>query len=425
MSLAPSIKGWCPGALRPMESGDGLIVRLRITGGVLSASHALLIADVAHRYGNGLIDLSGRANLQLRGVSPSNWPHLIEDLSRHGLIDQDAEAEAVRNVMASPLAGLDPSALLDITPDVKALEARLVSNRALHDLPAKFGFLIDDGSTLPIAQEEADIGFEAITHESRVHYAVRLARSETVALIEPDHLATTAEQMALAFINASSTSDKHFRRLKDWLQAECAEALFKTVGLTTLITHKRATVTPSPFGYHALGANGYFGVGAPFGRFSAQGLIALANAAAKGGSGELRLTPWRAILIPGLSEEAAATLIEQAGPTYITAPHDPRLAVAACPGAPDCLSASVPTHGDALAFASLFKGHAVSGTHLHVSGCEKGCARPKATKLVLVGRDGHYDLVLNGKASDTAVRRGLTREAAETALRDLISGDAA
>jgi precorrin-3B synthase len=425
MSLAPSIKGWCPGALRPMESGDGLIVRLRITGGVLSAAQALLIAEAAHRYGNGLIDLSGRANLQLRGVNPTEWPHLIEDLSSHGLIDQDAEAEAVRNVMASPLAGLDPSALLDIRPDVKALEARLINSRALHELPAKFGFLIDDGSTLPLAHEEADIGFEAIMYESRVHYAVRLAGAESVALIEPEHLVTTAEQVALAFISASRTSDKQFKRLKDWLQAEGAEALFKTVGLTTLITHRRTTTTPSPFGFHTLGTQTYLGVGAPFGRFSAQGLIALAQAAAKDGSGELRLTPWRAILIPSLSEEAAATLIEKAGPAYITAAHDPRLAVAACPGAPECLSASVPTHGDALAFATLFKGRAVSGTHLHVSGCEKGCARPKATKLVLVGRDGRYDLVMNGKASDTPVRHGLTREAAETALRELISGDAA
>ena len=425
MSLAPSIKGWCPGALRPMESGDGLIVRLRITGGVLSAAQALIIAEAAHRYGNGLIDLSGRANLQLRGVSPTEWPHLIEDLSRHGLIDQDADAEAVRNVMASPLAGIDPSALLDIRPYVKALEVRLVDHQALHALPAKFGFSIDDGGLLSLSSQEADIGFEAMTHLDRVHFAVRLAGAETVALIEPDHLVSKAEALALAFINISTTPDKRFRRLKDWLQAEGAAALFKTVGLDTLITHARASHAPSPYGYHALGAKGFLGLGAPFGRFSANGLTALANAAAKEGSGELRLTPWRAILIPGLSEEASAKLIEQAGPSYIAAPDDPRLAVAACPGAPDCLSASVPTHDDALAFAHLMKGRPVSGTHLHVSGCEKGCARPKATKLVLVGRDGRYDLVLNGKASDTPIRQGLTREAAAAALKEYDTGDAA
>lgn len=425
MSLAPSIKGWCPGALRPMESGDGLIVRLRITSGMLSAAQALIIAEAAHRYGNGLIDLSGRANLQLRGVSPTAWPHLIEDLSRHGFIDQDADAEAVRNVMASPLAGIDPSALIDIRPYVKALETRLVENQALHALPAKFGFSVDDGSLLSLSSEEADIGFEAMTHLGRVHFAVRLAGAETVALIQPDHLVSVAEAAALAFINISKIPDKQFRRMKDWLQAEGAAALFKTVGLDTLVSHARSSDAPMPIGYHAMGVNGFLGLGAPFGRFSANGLTALANAAAKDGSCELRLTPWRAILIPGLSKDSAATLVTQAGPAYIAAPDDPRLLVAACPGAPDCLSASVPTHDDALAFAHLLKGLPVSGTHLHVSGCEKGCARPKATKLVLVGRDGRYDFVLNGKASDTPIRRGLTREAAAAVLKDYGSGDAA
>ena len=28
-AIAPRRKGWCPGALRPMETGDGLLVRVR------------------------------------------------------------------------------------------------------------------------------------------------------------------------------------------------------------------------------------------------------------------------------------------------------------------------------------------------------------------------------------------------------------
>ena len=62
------IKGWCPSALRPMQSGDGFVVRIRPHGGRLSAEQAEGIADLAERHGNGLIDLTGRANLQIRGV---------------------------------------------------------------------------------------------------------------------------------------------------------------------------------------------------------------------------------------------------------------------------------------------------------------------------------------------------------------------
>ena len=43
----PIIQGWCPGALRPMASGDGLVVRVRAHGGRLSQAQARGIADLA------------------------------------------------------------------------------------------------------------------------------------------------------------------------------------------------------------------------------------------------------------------------------------------------------------------------------------------------------------------------------------------
>jgi precorrin-3B synthase len=65
-----------------------------------------------------------------------------------------------------------------------------------------------------------------------------------------------------------------------------------------------------------------------------------------------------------------------------------------------------------------------SGTRLHVSGCEKGCARPAATEAVLVGKNGVYDLVLNGKASDSPMMKGLDEAMARRTLEDLWAGEA-
>ena len=78
MSAAASIevKGWCPGALRPMLSGDGLIVRIRPFCGAFSLEQARGLADLARRLGNGHIDLTRRANLQLRGLSDERMPEL-------------------------------------------------------------------------------------------------------------------------------------------------------------------------------------------------------------------------------------------------------------------------------------------------------------------------------------------------------------
>src|ERR1700758_2498462 len=97
-----AVKGWCPTALRPMLSGDGLVVRIRPRGGRLSAAQALGIADLATRYGNGLIDLTGRANLQIRGVSVDEHASLIAELAELQLIDADTELEAQRNILVAP-----------------------------------------------------------------------------------------------------------------------------------------------------------------------------------------------------------------------------------------------------------------------------------------------------------------------------------
>ena len=116
MSAAASIevKGWCPGALRPMLSGDGLIVRIRPFCGAFSLEQARGLAELARRLGNGHIDLTRRANLQLRGLSDEHMPELQAELGRLGLIDPDAETEATRNLMVAPLVGLDPAEKLDV-----------------------------------------------------------------------------------------------------------------------------------------------------------------------------------------------------------------------------------------------------------------------------------------------------------------------
>src|SRR3954451_25275575 len=142
----PLVKGWCPGALRPMATGDGLLVRLRITGGIVPAGLARSIAAAARDCGNGLVDLSARANLQLRGVREETLPELTRRLAALGVLDANPAAEAVRNVVASPLAGMAQDSQLDIRPLTAALERRLAGDEALHVLPGKFGFVIDDGS---------------------------------------------------------------------------------------------------------------------------------------------------------------------------------------------------------------------------------------------------------------------------------------
>ena len=147
------IRGWCPGALRPMESGDGWVVRIRPPGGRLDRAQAQAIADGAEAHGNGVIELTGRANLQLRGVTPASHAPLIEALRPHGLIDADARAEGLRNIIVTPFADAEADRLA-----AELAEALAASALAL---PAKFGFAVDPCPAPVLTRDPADIRIEA------------------------------------------------------------------------------------------------------------------------------------------------------------------------------------------------------------------------------------------------------------------------
>jgi precorrin-3B synthase len=325
MSLAAfDIKGWCPGGARPMPSGDGLLVRVRPWCGAFTLDQAKGLADIAGSLGNGHIDLTRRANLQIRGLRDESLPALHEALGRLGLL----EDEAARNVMVDPLAG----------PEVRALALAL--GRALPEgLPAKFGCLVDGGGPLSICGERADIAL-CITSEG---VAVRVDGEWLgVAPVEQAVAAALGERQSLS----------------------------------------RMAVAPVP-GRRQLGRLGRFtGLAAPFGRIEAAQLRALADTA---GATEIRLSPWRALYVDAVVDNADLIVDE----------NDPLLRVEACPGAPACASATVDTRTEARRLAAM----GLPGT-IHVSGCAKGCARSAPADLTLVGWDGRFGVVRNGTARD-------------------------
>ena len=172
--MSAAVKGWCPGALRPMPTGDGLLVRVRISAGRLSLDQAEALASCARDCGNGTIEVSSRGNLQLRGVAEAKLSELQARLAAERLIDADPATERVRNIVASPLSDVDPQAFLDVTPIVAALEARLAIDENLRALPGKFGFVIDAGGRWPLGDVEADVRFEAFRGKDGVRFAVWL-----------------------------------------------------------------------------------------------------------------------------------------------------------------------------------------------------------------------------------------------------------
>jgi precorrin-3B synthase len=422
------VKGWCPGALRPMETGDGFLVRVRAPAGILTAETVQELADLSRRFGNELIDLSQRANLQLRGVALENIRPLQERLAAIGLIDRDAAAEAVRNVVPSPLSGFDASAPIDGRALVAALEARLIDDALLQSLPGKFGFVVDEGGRLALDDVAVDVRLTGLgtADGPRVLIEVATAPAEwqPIAVATVEEAPVRAVDLARAVVTLRSSMMTPPKRMWEVVRTAGLAALFRASGfgepMAKIATLPRARGAEAVLGDHTHGPIPFVGLGAPFGRFTADQLALVGELAGERGAGEVRLTPWRAVLIPGVAPEKMARIRPWiAAGRFVFAPDDPRLAVVSCAGSAGCRSGTVEARGDGEALAPIARRLAKSGVTLHVSGCEKGCAHPGPSRVTLTGRSGRYDLVRDGRAWDEPKMSGLTLDEAASALADL------
>jgi precorrin-3B synthase len=409
-SAAIEVKGWCPGALLPMLSGDGLIVRVRPRSATLGLDELVTLADAAGRLGSGHIDLTRRANLQIRGVTEASLPQLHEVIARLGLLDDSPDGEAVRNVMINPLAGIDPAEVLDVRSIGGELARLLACEKSLWALPTKFGFIVDGGGILDLAEQRGDVRLAAIARGPDAAVAVGIETGngiEWLGSVSPGEAAAAAIQTGLAFIGVASREKR--QRMRD-LSDEGLASIRSAVGprLDALRENPRNVDAPliKRAGLIELGAGRRaVGIAAPFGRVEADQFRMLADAMAVHGVKEIRLSPWRALYAEVPSEPSGQSiLVAAASVGLIVDPGDPLLQIEACPGAPGCQSTSLDTRGDGRRLAGLLPRFGFTGT-IHISGCAKGCAKSGASDLVLVGADGLYGMVRNGTAQDFPTRR--------------------
>ncbi|MEP4037320.1 precorrin-3B synthase [Pseudophaeobacter sp.] len=380
----PKVYGWCPGALRPMMSGDGLVVRIRAPLGRLSQRQAEAIAALSRQYGNGLIDLSARANLQLRGISAETHDAAIAGLKVQGLLDQDAATESRRNILLTPFWQED-----DLSHEIACrLECALLAAKDLQ-LPGKFGFVVDTGAAPLLQSCAADIRIERSGAEILlVADGAQLGLPVTV-----ETAADRAIDLARWFLDQGGAS-KGRGRMQALLSRRAAP-----------IAHSSPRSSPAP--QPALGntADGQL-VGLEFGQITAKTFAALAKI------GPLRLTPWRALLVEGARDIAPL-------PGVILDATDPRLQVRACTGAPGCLQALSATRDLARDLAPFVP----EGQVLHISGCAKGCAHSGSAPLTLTATaTDTFDLIHHGRASDQPLRETLSASALRTAPQILTEG---
>ncbi|CUH75336.1 ferredoxin-nitrite reductase [Tritonibacter multivorans] len=376
MSEAPKVYGWCPGALRPMMSGDGLVVRIRAPLGRLSPDQARGVAALSTRLGNGVLDLSARGNLQMRGVREDDHAALIAALQALGLVDTDAGAEARRNVLLTPFWTEG-----DLSHRIAQQLSDALTAASDLTLPGKFGFTVDCGAAPVLSDAAADIRIERNPVQDGPGLLLLADGADMGLVVSEDSVVAEALSLARWFLAHGGAPEGRGRMHR----------LIARRGAPASHSANRAISASQPAPGQT--ASGQL-VALEFGQIPAQTLAALADL------GALRLTPWRMLLL-----ESQALL--PALPGLILDAADPRLRVRACTGMPGCLQA----HAQTRPLARRLAAQVPPGKTLHVAGCAKGCAHPTATDLTLVAcATGDFDLIRLGKASDPPLETSLSAD---------------
>ena len=376
----PLVRGWCPSLYEPMAAADGLIARIKPFVHGLHADDLRLIADLATLHGSGAIELTSRANLQVRGLSEANAACFAKAVAAAGLASADPAAERRRNIQTTGDCGPKLLAL------ARELEAWLQRASALDALPSKFGFVFSAGQ--PVDADIVVMGEDAPL--------IRIAGAP-LAMAASDPL-TALQTLALSFVNLAGRLSPPPRRMK---------ALVERMGARTLLAQAGLSETPARasarYGREVFEG---FDLGVVFGAMDSASLRAVADLSDQYGDGRVRLLPERRLRLCQVATEGRAALsqaAQQAG--FAIHAADPRLRLRACVGRHGCARTLADVRADALALAPLLPANAI----LHVSGCVKGCAHPRAADVTLAATGAYrYDVVLQGAAGDAPTSRDLT-----------------
>ncbi len=402
----------CPGLFYATPAQDGYLLRLRTPGGRLRSAQALGLAAWAQTWGCDSLQVTNRANLQLRVAQAPPTLESIGPLQTLGLASPTPAMDRLRNIMASPTAGLDTQEGLDPSPWVQALDRHLQTHPELAGLPSKMSVGFDGGgrvglgtrSPVPWEHRPNEIQLTAVATPTGSAFHLTLgppsASPAPGLLLAPDQVLATLAALLAVYAEGLQTLPNlpEKARLKHLLQVWGLEGYLQRVG-DRLATRQLPRSEPLPYppsqpyahlGIHPQRQTGrvYLGLPLPLGQITRAQLKGLARLAQTRGRGEVRLTPWQGILLPDVPEAELPQLLPElaalglpVGPDWTTA------GIVACAGQPGCRAAATDTQALARTLhQTLHHQFALDiPVNIHITACPKGCAQPSPAEILLLG----------------------------------------
>lgn len=395
-------------AQRPKDDGY-FMLRVKIPGGKLTALQADKVADIAEKYGRSRLDITTRQCIQFHWIRLEDLPVILKKLRQVGLTTLQAAGDCPRNIIANPLAGIDPDELFDTDPIVEELNAFLHNNRDFSNLPRKFKIGISGSVYNSIHAEINDLAFVPAVKSYQgkllkgfqvlvgggLSQQPRLATNLNI-FIQPDEVIKVTAAVAAIFRDYGYREKRNHARLKflvaDWGREKFREELLKHTGpvLSGGVALDGGWNAGRFHGLHEQKQAGqyYFGLAIPGGKTSAAEIRDIARIAAAYGQSIIRTTNSQGLLIPNISSERLPLLKteklyqEQTSIQQSACSH-----MVACPGKEFCPFGLVETKGIIPVLGDYLDNNTDSDVpfRVHISGCSHSCGQPQIADIGLQG----------------------------------------
>lgn len=384
---------------------DSYMMRLRIPGGVIRSWQLTGLADLSQRVAGGNVDVTTRANLQIRQIPATAAEEMLYGVRELDIVSLGSGGDNIRNCTASTLSGIDETEVAETIPLAKRMHHYILNHRELYGLPRKFNIAFDGGGRIASLEDTNDIGFRAVRLDQPLgdtppgnYFLLTLggitghkdfARS-TGVLLDPGQCVDVAGAILRVFVKTGDRTDRKKSRLKYVLDDMGFDSFLKLVEESYGSPLRRVGTEKLPLGrdedrlahvdWHPQKQPGkyYVGVVLPVGRMTGDQTRGLARIAEQFGTGELRLTVWQNLIIPHIREadlEAVSAAILACGLDYRATTI--RAGLVACTGSAGCKFGQADTKANAMELAEYLESRfdLDQPINLHLTGCHNSCAQ--------------------------------------------------
>lgn len=421
------------------------MVRIRIGAGMVLPYQLDRVAELSKTYGDGIIHVTTRQDLQIHRVNIEDTPAVLEGLLEAGLSSRGGGGNTVRNVTACARAGICPKEEFDVAPYAVAAAEYLLQDKSSFNLPRKYKIVFSGCPEDCAYASVADLGFFAHNRNGVKGFSVYagggLGPNAAVGVkiedfIEGAEIFEVAEAVKRLFDKHGDRANKHKARLRYVLARVGAEefvelykkerASLKAEGLPHGLPEIRDIGTH--FSVPEAAGNGELQQAnvlpeKTVGRYTvrlhlrkgdipADDLSAVGKIAAKYGQGIVRTTQLQDLLITGVARQDVEKVNDELRKLSIDVFGDAGLKVVACAGASTCKLGLCLSRGLADAISKKLPQSDIrsngSETVIRISGCPNSCGHHHIAGIGFQGKarrvNGklipYYDVLVGAEISE-------------------------